>query len=606
MFIPSSHTIESVTPFNSNPPRSTCAHNGCRHPSRCLVLYAILGLASVWIGSCTLFLPFVCGVLFGVRFLVNGIGILLRTPGVLLLLIVNPATVVVLSVWGFLLARFVALVVGILSYWVIAPVGFGLATTAVVQFCANPWRVMLRESLRLNVATTYIAVALCRATLWCLKATLRCSIIHFKRLVAMIVLTQTYSSVGGWFHLHATMPTVSKHQHDYGFALATANVIGTDLMRQYSRTFTIKECHDVHDVSSRGGAYENDIYIPEGKDVCGSTALIKAEVYHVNVEALQEASPRLLEAVDPEMRALCTNGDGACGLHAFFGKPVQTHAGGYELFAPGCRAVAAAHLGQPLEELEMRADISNCVHAIKTNFWDEFVVPYLNGDRTYESDSFWACLDRINPDLAQEATTVYNGNKARGNLHDAAKERVLVSSRQFFQSDIEENVIRPLAVQLGYIPTGCNPLAPNELESARLAPDADENEFLKEASIFEGGVLKVKGTQRPWPTIGPPSKYAALFDDRSEFDSLRFSFLVHGDGQQTIASFVMNLRGIIHDALGNLSQENLGHSCSFLQLAVNWQNTASPTQEPPDFARRAWSAYAKCVQNPLYYFSPQE
>ena len=82
--------------------------------------------------------------------------------------------------------------------------------------------------------------------------------------------------------------------------------------------------------------------------------------------------------------------------------PEPARSGGLELFAPDARNLAAQHLGPSLEALEARAGVQSQVHAIKTNFWDGFVVAHLKGPQTSESESFWRCLSFRFPGLAQE------------------------------------------------------------------------------------------------------------------------------------------------------------------------------------------------------------
>ena len=145
----------------------------------------------------------------------------------------------------------------------------------------------------------------------------------------------------------------------------------------------------------------------------------------------------MINSVSVLMRALRTNGDGACGMHALFGTLVfETVSNGYELFCPGARVMAAQYLGSSLEELEQRAGVEEHVHAIKTNFWDGFVVAHLQGPRSSESEIFWQCLLAYNPSLAQEALDTVNAQRATNPGYQAAKNEVLEASRRFFTRDL--------------------------------------------------------------------------------------------------------------------------------------------------------------------------
>ena len=163
----------------------------------------------------------------------------------------------------------------------------------------------------------------------------------------------------------------------------------------------------VGNFSYPGGAYDHGVYECESKDIDERNDLVKPEVYHINLEQLGVMQNILLGRVTSLMRSLRTNGNGACGMHALFGTPAPARTGGFEFFAPDARDLAAQYLGPSLDNLEQRPGVQPHVYAIKTNFWDGFVVAHFQGPQTNESDSFWRCLSFQYPDLAQEAVMAH-------------------------------------------------------------------------------------------------------------------------------------------------------------------------------------------------------
>ena len=188
----------------------------------------------------------------------------------------------------------------------------------------------------------------------------------------------------------------------------------------------VEDMPGVTSLNDRGGAYDQGVYVCESKDMGDRHQLLKPEVYNLNLEQFGVLQGNLLGHVSAEMRSLRTNGDGACGMHAVFGAPEPARTGGLELFASDARNLAAQHLGPSLEALEARAGVQSQVHAIKTNFWDGFVVAHLKGPQTSESESFWRCLSFRFPGLAQEATEAFNMNAVAGPAYAAAKRRYSV------------------------------------------------------------------------------------------------------------------------------------------------------------------------------------
>ena len=237
--------------------------------------------------------------------------------------------------------------------------------------------------------------------------------------------------------------------------------------------FHKRKLEDVIDL--RGGGYIDGVYMCESSDMDGRKSLLKPEIYTLNITLNPDMPSMLREAMATRMRSLRTNDDGACGVHALLGAPLpmSVGVGRYELFAGNARDIAVQHLGPSLAALEQRLHIEDRVRAIKDFFWDGFVVAHLKGPphQTPESESFWSCLTRMNPQLAQAALDVFTNNTMMEEPYKHAKAETLRASRDFFHRSMESEIIRPLATQMGYIPVGVDVFS--------LSLKQNENNWLK-------------------------------------------------------------------------------------------------------------------------------
>ena len=127
-----------------------------------------------------------------------------------------------------------------------------------------------------------------------------------------------------------------------------------------------------------------------------------------------------------------------------------------------------------------------------------------------ESDLFWERLVQLNPHLAEEAVQRFSQNSETSIPYERAKSETVRASRDFFQTNIEAAVVRPLAVQMGYIPADVDVFALTEIERKHLSEQPCNNEFLKDAFWPVDGIHFERGTQAPFAVIGPSCKYIAL------------------------------------------------------------------------------------------------
>jgi hypothetical protein len=170
----------------------------------------------------------------------------------------------------------------------------------------------------------------------------------------------------------------------------------------------------------------------------------------------------------------------------------------------------------------------------------------------------------------------------------------------FFRCELECQVVRKLAVRLGYVPASMDVLlcASEELQH-QYALNYGCYDFLNRA--YDGAGL-VRGTRCDFPPDGPKWKYAALFDERPMCASLRMGADAFDEAQAFSTS--------VEQALGIADVDARLHAevCDLANLIRRWQMAvASASSDVPDFfANRTWPAYLKCVQLSGYYLSVEE
>ena len=131
---------------------------------------------------------------------------------------------------------------------------------------------------------------------------------------------------------------------------------------------------------------------------------------------------------------------------------------------------------------------------------------------------FWQCLLAHNPCLAQEALETVNAQRASNPAYQAAKNETLEASRRFFTRDLEQLIVRQLAVGMQCTPSDVDVFRLTEEQRVALLVGRDDNEFLKDAFWEEGHNRYIRGTDKIlFPNGGPACKHTALFDCRPKF-----------------------------------------------------------------------------------------
>ena len=313
--------------------------------------------------------------------------------------------------------------------------------------------------------------------------------------------------------------------------------------------------------------------------------VIQPTVYNVVSDGL-EAGPAALVGVGrvpQHAQSVKTNGDGACSIHSVFGVPTIRG----ELYCDAARSLGRQLLSGSPDDLVYAGAAPEHVRAICTSLWSEFTLPVLRGVPTTEGTFFWESLQEKNPALAVEAQAVFAATQEKRRLHECAKNASIIASRDFFCVEIEENLIRPLAVSRGMLPPDVNPQGMGADGLARICTENPEAcEFLMPARGEDGFIV---GTRSIFPPGGPSCKYLALFDARPEFDALRLAFLVFGDPCMEVTALV----GHLSDALVNprTTPAAIEKGIEFLEILREWAACQVVVEEPPQYAKRAWIAY---------------
>ena len=172
--------------------------------------------------------------------------------------------------------------------------------------------------------------------------------------------------------------------------------------------------------------------------------------------------------------------------------------------------------------------------------------------------------------------------------------------RDFFTSDVEKTVVRPVAATFGHIPENENVLKMSEDELSTLYK-GNPDSWLQPAFEQVGSSKRVRGNyQVEFPSDGPKSKYAALFDSNPCFDPLRVAFVE----EHTPQGMKKALRQVLGDLGGQPWERDL---TKFIYAIEQFETTALQVGEAPvGFADIIWTSYLKVLANPNYFLSTDE
>ena len=107
------------------------------------------------------------------------------------------------------------------------------------------------------------------------------------------------------------------------------------------------------------------VYELSGEDVVDKRIVFRGSAYSIISD--DEMPPRVRALCSGTMHALDTVGDGACALHAVFGRPTAGN-----LYLADAREFAARLLRPSPDELLERGAPPICVVGVKNTLWHEF------------------------------------------------------------------------------------------------------------------------------------------------------------------------------------------------------------------------------------------
>lgn len=144
------------------------------------------------------------------------------------------------------------------------------------------------------------------------------------------------------------------------------------------------------------------VYELSGEDVVDKRIVFRQSAYSIIPD--DEMPSRVRALCSGAMHALDTVGDGACALHAVFGKPTASDG----LYLANAREFAARLLRPSPDELLRRGAPHFCVDAVKNSLWHEFALPSFRQITSAEIDCFVEAMEETLPALAREVKEMHD------------------------------------------------------------------------------------------------------------------------------------------------------------------------------------------------------
>ena len=329
--------------------------------------------------------------------------------------------------------------------------------------------------------------------------------------------------------------------------------------------------------------------------------------FQVELSSLSSEAVTYLHDKDNLFVSVITNGDGACGVHAVFGKPSERG----ELFKECSRQVAATLLGPNPEALQHAGVDDRYIAAIGESLWNEFVKPVLDkkpAAEIMEGLLFWKALQEQKPVLVEQCIQSHTRYELVTKEHIRARHQFLAASHNLFQPDMELLFVRPLAVRLRYLPEGIHNSDLFDVETiAKLRQEHPLFQDWLGSVADDSGYIKASCPRKRFPEGGPCCKYVALFDLQPAYDGLRQSFLqgTHANCEETQTI----LNSILIEKFDNvISTPNfVDRVIEFMDDMRKYDNASLKMHEanaaPSEFVFQAWQVYLRCMQENSYFFS---
>ena len=368
-----------------------------------------------------------------------------------------------------------------------------------------------------------------------------------------------------------------------------------------------------------------NVYPLAANDVQGGGAVVPSTHSGVLVHEGDSLPPHHRELLGEKYNpyiSLETTGDGACGLHAVFGRPREGR-----FHCSGARGLAASYLEKRIDEIRNGAEEGVHYEKVRETWWSEFCVPCAaeishlgrsdsstgrasrvdcgSAEPGPEAQCFWEALE---PDDKKSVCETVSSIANRDHLGKEERLDFDRLARCCFHPSLEKGFFKHLAVFSKMLPDpSINYLEMTEYERKQCIENhPGQCELLGEPFFSKpNGDLIVRGTLDvlfPLYDPNPPRhKYAALFDPRPCFDAIRSHFL--RPAAELAVSRGQYMLTLLDDLDCTPGKDALA-KCRALADRVTYQRTVS--SPPADFMRFAPQAYLKALQSENYYFSCEE
>ena len=321
------------------------------------------------------------------------------------------------------------------------------------------------------------------------------------------------------------------------------------------------------------------------------------------------------DSVPPELSYLpgrmcseiVTKADGACAVHAVFGRPCWNK---LHLVAPTPRKILHTILDHSLSDIEsnLRPQYQMLATNMVCELWAGIVLPWLESSESNIPNEEGMFLNKLKQSPLQETVVQYvNINKSARHKRDNLKEGCKNWSCSIFDKELKTTLWAKLASDARLI-------TPLDTENNNKKNKAGSNTLDYESPpwFIRGCSKLVKGTSLEFESNtdgGPSTKYEALFDPRPEFNDIRVGFLLETGGWklQALDREVQNLfdSNTLHNE--DVKARLRNYIERFGQYFAEESSAISP---PPNFADEAWPILVACIceenTDEQYFLSPNE
>lgn len=335
--------------------------------------------------------------------------------------------------------------------------------------------------------------------------------------------------------------------------------------------------------------------------------LVEKEILTLTFNDRDSVPPELSHLPGRVCSEVVTKADGACAVHAVFGRPCWNK---LHLVAPRPRKILHTILDHSLSDIKsnLRPQYQTLATNIVSELWAGIVLPWLESSENIIPNEESMFLKKLRQSHLQKTVQKYvDMNKCARHKRDGLKEDCKKWSCCIFDKELKTTLWAKLA-------------SDERLITALDMEHRDKND--KEGSstldyesppwFIRGCNKLVKGTSLAFESNtdgGPSTKFEALFDPRPEFNDIRIGFLLEVGGWKLQA-----LDRAVQDlfASNKLQNEDVkARLRSYIgRFGEYFAEESSAISPPPNFAEEAWPLLVACIceenEDEQYYLSSNE